>query len=331
MLTPWEVIAGRLDAAGRGDFVLAIYNPISQRRTWQLPEAKAILLRHRATETPVGLVDRAYRPGTRIWQRTLGDLTTDGISMETVLIVGNSQTRRVNQWMVTPRGYSTTHVPTRQGRGPDRPKTGGEIMEESFAIIERELGQVALPAWAFAVVRRMIHATADFEFARLLRFSDDFEPAIRRALASDAPVVTDTEMVLVGIRTALAEKPDVHLACYLNDAETPALAESAGLTRSAAGMRIAAKKHPSPILVIGNAPTALEESLRLIEQEDWRPAAIIGMPVGFVGVEEAKGRLLSQSRVPYLSCEGRKGGSPVAAAAFNALVLDGTPRTQPSP
>src|SRR5579871_370606 len=97
LLTPWEVITGRLDAAARGDFVLAIYNPISQRRIWQLPEAKAILLRHRAATTPVGIVDRAFRPGTRTWQTTLGELTTDGIGMETILIVGNSHTRIVHE------------------------------------------------------------------------------------------------------------------------------------------------------------------------------------------------------------------------------------------
>ncbi len=193
-------------------------------------------------------------------------------------------------------------------------------MQESFAIIERELGAVDLPAWAFAVVRRMIHATADFEFAQLLRHSDDFEPAFRQALAANAPVVTDTEMVLTGIRSVLAEKPGIRVACHLNDYETSGMAESAGLTRSAAGIRLAARNYTSPILVIGNAPTALEEALQLIEHEGWRPAAIIGMPVGFVGVEEAKGRLLSQSRVPYLTCQGRKGGSAVAAAAMNALV-----------
>jgi precorrin isomerase len=112
----------------------------------------------------------------------------------------------------------------------------------------------------------------------------------------------------------------VTLACHLNDAEAIALAESAGLTRSAAGIRIAARRHASPLLAIGNAPTALDEALRLTEEEDWRPAALIGIPVGFVGVEEAKGRLLGQDRVPYLTCIGRKGGSAVTAAAVNALV-----------
>jgi precorrin isomerase len=320
LLTPWGVIAARLNAAARGDFAIAIYNPISQRRTWQLPEAKGILLRHRGPQTPVGLVDKAYRPGMRIWQTPLGELTTDGIGMETVLIVGNSQTRNVNQRMVTPRGYLRAQAPPPESGEMARPKSGAEIMEESFVIIERELGKVTLPGWAFAVVRRMIHATADFEFARLLRFSDDFESAVRRAIETEMPVVTDTEMVLVGIRTALACRPGVRLSCHLNDTETLPLAESVGITRSAAGIRIAAKKYPSPLLLIGNAPTALEEALRLVEEESWRPTAIVGMPVGFVGVEEAKGRLLSQSRVPYLTCAGRKGGSAVAAAALNALV-----------
>jgi precorrin-2 C20-methyltransferase/precorrin-3B C17-methyltransferase len=105
LLTPWEIIEGRLDAVGRGDLVLALYNPLSSRRTWQLPRARDILLAYRSPETPVGLVDKAYRPGMRVWQTTLGDLTTDGISMETLLIIGNSQTRVVNGRLVTPRGY----------------------------------------------------------------------------------------------------------------------------------------------------------------------------------------------------------------------------------
>jgi precorrin-8X/cobalt-precorrin-8 methylmutase len=197
---------------------------------------------------------------------------------------------------------------------------GRRIMKESFAVIERELGHHSLPPWAFAVVRRMIHASADFEFAQTLRYRDDFETAIRAALRARAPLVTDTEMVLLGIRSALAELPGAVSACPLNDPETLALAASTGLTRSAAGMRVAAGRYPSPILAIGNAPTALEEALRLVEEEGWRPAAIIGMPVGFVSVEEAKRRLLDQTSVPYLTCVGRKGGSAVTAAAVNALL-----------
>ncbi len=195
-------------------------------------------------------------------------------------------------------------------------RAGRHILAESFALIERELGPHSLPPWTFVVVRRMIHASADFEFARTLRSSPDFAEAIRAALRGGVPVVTDTEMVLLGIRTALAGLPS---ACYLNDPEANGLAASAGLTRSAAGIRLASHRHSGPILAIGNAPTALDEALRLTEEEGWRPAAVVGIPVGFVGVEEAKQRLLGQARVPYLTCIGRKGGSAVTAAAINAL------------
>jgi precorrin-8X/cobalt-precorrin-8 methylmutase len=199
-------------------------------------------------------------------------------------------------------------------------EAGRRILEESFALIERELGPHTLPPWAFAVARRMIHASADFDFARTLRYSEDFESAARAALTAGVTVVTDAEMVLAGIRAAIASRPAVTLACHLNDPEARAIADAEGLTRSAAGIRVAARCHAAPLLAIGNAPTALDEALRLVEEAGWRPAAIVGIPVGFVGVEEAKRRLLAQSRVPYLTCVGRKGGSAVTAAAINALV-----------
>lgn len=105
LLTRWDVIERRLDAAGRGDFVLALYNPVSRRRTWQLPRARDVLLQYRRPETPVGLVDKAHRPAMRVWHTMLGGLTAEGVGMETTLIVGNSRTRIVNGRMVTPRGY----------------------------------------------------------------------------------------------------------------------------------------------------------------------------------------------------------------------------------
>jgi precorrin-8X/cobalt-precorrin-8 methylmutase len=193
--------------------------------------------------------------------------------------------------------------------------TGREIQEQSFALIERELGEHSLPPWAFAVVRRMIHASADFDFANTLRYSADFEASARQAFREGAPVVTDTEMVLAGVRTALAGRAG-GAVCYLTNPE----AVADGLTRSAAGIRLAARRHRRPLLALGNAPTAVEEALRLIQEESWRPAAVIGIPVGFVGVEEAKRRLQEQTLVPYLTCVGRKGGSAVTAAAVNALV-----------
>jgi precorrin-2 C(20)-methyltransferase len=337
LLTPWEIIERRLDAAAAADLVVALYNPVSRRRNWQLGRTREIFLRHRRPDTPVGLVDKAHRPGQRIWQKTLGELTNDGIGMETMVIVGNLQTKVIHRRLVTTRGYPSggrqpPEYPSGGRQPPEHPSAGHQppqrhslaIIDESFRIIERELGDVPLPPWAFAVARRMIHASADFDFARTLRWSANFETAFRHALARHAPIVTDTEMVRIGVRAALESFPDVQLTCYLNDVETAALAESANLTRSAAGIRIAAMHHPSPLIVIGNAPTALEETLRLVAEENWRPAAIVGMPVGFVGVEEAKTRLQKQTAVPYLTCAGRKGGSAVAAAAVNALVQWGS-------
>jgi len=352
LLTPWEVIERHLLAAAQGDLVLALYNPASRERTWQLPRGREILLQHRRPETPVGLVNRAYRSGTRVVQTTLAELTTDGIGMETIVIVGNSQTRVIDERMVTPRGYAASAWVARpeSSKGVEclqsvhalRKASGRathcdlarEIMAESFAIIERELGPHGFPPWVLAVVRRMIHASADFDFAKTLRYSADFEDAIQAAFhpaeltgrsagpttgkSASLTIITDTEMVLAGIRTSLATNDALTLTCLINEPGTLALAQSSGMTRSAAGIRLAADRFEHPALVIGNAPTALIEALRLVAG-GWRPRTIIGMPVGFVGVEEAKQRLLDQSTVPYLTCTGRKGGSAVAAAAVNAL------------
>jgi precorrin-2 C(20)-methyltransferase len=339
LLTPWPAIEDRLEAAGQADFVVVLYNPASQQRTWQLLRARDLLLKYRSSETPVGLVHSAYRQGMRTWHTTLGALTVDQVTMETTVIIGSSRTRLVNDRLVTPRGYdvplgpnpflpqgegnkTSSLAPLRRGVGAERRPAdlGRRIMEESFALIEHELGPQGLPPWAFAVLRRMIHASADFEFTRTFRYSDDFEAAVRTAFAERVPIVTDTEMVLHGIRTALEGIPAATLVCHLNDPATKTVAEADGLTRSAAGIQLAALRHTRPLLVIGNAPTALEEALRLVEQASWQPAAIIGIPVGFVGVEEAKRHLLEQTRVPYLTCTGRKGGSAVTAAAVNALL-----------
>jgi precorrin-2 C(20)-methyltransferase len=350
LLTPWEAIERRLMAVAESDFVLALYNPASRERTWQLPRAREILLQHRQPDTPAGVVDRAYRSGMRVVHTNLGQLTSDGIGMETIVIVGNSQTRMIEGRMVTPRGYNRVagaesskprlamedqgfedSAPATQPNSDANQNLGRDIMSESFTIIERELGPHSLPPWAFAVVRRMIHASADFEFAKTLRYSHDFfdvvqatfhDPQSKSAESTErvgeSVVVTDTEMVLTGIRAAFSKYPAIKMTCLINEEETMAMAQSAGLTRAASGIRLAAKRFERPVLVIGNAPTALNESLRLIS-EGWRPRAIIGMPVGFVGVIEAKQRLLNQSIVPYLTCVGRKGGSAVAAAAVNAL------------
>ncbi|HMB06999.1 MAG TPA: precorrin-8X methylmutase, partial [Isosphaeraceae bacterium] len=141
------------------------------------------------------------------------------------------------------------------------------------------------------------------------------------ALRNGAAVLTDVEMLRAGVRRDLADPLGIAAACALDEPETAELAASAWLTRSAAGLRRgAARVGDGAVVAIGNAPTALDETIRLVEHEGWRPACVIGMPVGFVGVEEAKHRLVAQDRVPYLTSLGRKGGTAVTAAAVNALL-----------
>jgi len=314
LLTPWDVIARRVEAAASADFVLAFYNPKSRARDWQLAAVAEILLRHRDPSTPVGLVENAYRPGERVEIVRLDGLAKADVTMFTTVIVGSSRTYLSVGRMVTPRIYAAKAGPT-----PDRPAPrnapGDRIMGESLAMIDRELGAEPRDPAERAIVRRMIHASADFDFAASARIGPGAIEAAISAFRSGAPVLTDVEMLRAGVRRDLAGPLGVAVVCGLGDAEV------GGLTRSAAGLRRgAAQVGDGAVVAIGNAPTAVDEALRLVEVEGWRPACIVGIPVGFVGVEEAKRRLAGQSRVPSITNLGRKGGTAVTAAAVNALL-----------
>jgi precorrin-8X/cobalt-precorrin-8 methylmutase len=224
--------------------------------------------------------------------------------------------------MITPRIYAAKTTPGRTAEPVPLPLPRSEsIMAESLAIIDRELGPRPNDPSERAVVRRMIHASADFDFASAVRFASGAIAAAVGALRRGAPVVTDVEMLRAGIRRDLAGPLGVVSVCGLDEPATAELAGSAGLTRSAAGIRRAAQRvGDGAVVAVGNAPTALDEVLRLVEHDGWRPACLIGVPVGFVGVEEAKDRLTRQDRVPYITSLGRKGGTAVTAAAVNALL-----------
>ena len=169
-----------------------------------------------------------------------------------------------------------------------------------------------------AVVERMVHATADEDYARMAFIGDDAVETIVSALRLGAPVVTDAHMVrlgLVGVCELTGQEP----RCFLDEAR--ATSSEPEVTRSALAMRLAVHEHPTAIFVVGNAPTALFELLALCENDVAHPTAIIGLPVGFVGAAESKQALMSGpwARVS-VSNHGRKGGSAVAAASLNALV-----------
>lgn len=197
------------------------------------------------------------------------------------------------------------------------------IAAESFAIIRRglaERGHAFAPPLA-AVIERIVHSTADFEFADLVRTSPGAVEAGVEALQAGCAVLTDVHMVRVGVNAGRLAALGGSLHCLIDDPEVQSFAVANGITRGAQSMRLAAERGllEGAIVAIGNAPTALEEVIRLV-RTGARPALIIGVPVGFVGAAESKAALAEVTAVPWLITSGRKGGSTVAVAVINALL-----------
>jgi precorrin-8X/cobalt-precorrin-8 methylmutase len=202
-------------------------------------------------------------------------------------------------------------------------RDGAAIYERSFAIIRAEAELSRFSAEEADVAVRMIHACGLVEAARHIVFGRDLVAAARAALTHGAPILCDAEMVAHGItRTRLPARNDV--VCALRDARVPALAEKLGTTRSAAALELWADRLPGAVIAIGNAPTALFRLLELLDGGAPKPAAILGIPVGFVGAAESKDALAADPRgVPFLVVRGRMGGSAMTAAAINALARAG--------
>ena len=209
-----------------------------------------------------------------------------------------------------------------------------DIERTSISIITRELDELGLtpPPETAAVVKRVIHTTADFDYAKNLRFTPGAVQAAVRALQRGAVIVTDTNMALAGISRPGLAKLGCEAVCYMADPAVAEAAKQAGTTRAVAAMHRAAREHPGAILAVGNAPTALLTIAEEIEA-GLRPALVIGVPVGFVNVVESKETLFAiceQHGVPAISAMGRKCGSNVAAAICNALVYSAAEMLDPS-
>ncbi|KAF0219343.1 MAG: precorrin-8X [Geobacteraceae bacterium] len=200
-----------------------------------------------------------------------------------------------------------------------------EIEAESFRMIEAEVGPHPWSPAEWPVVRRAIHTSADFEYARSMFFSADAVARGVAALRAGRGIVTDTTMALTGISRERLTRYGISASCFVADPDVAREARQQGVTRSILAMRKGAADPGNGIFVVGNAPTGLFELLRLIKEEGLRPDFIIGLPVGFVGAAESKEALLalesSGSQVPFITNRGRKGGSNVAAAVVNALLL----------
>jgi precorrin-8X/cobalt-precorrin-8 methylmutase len=193
-----------------------------------------------------------------------------------------------------------------------------EIEAESFRIIEAELGPTDFTAEEFAVVRRCIHATGDFSFADTMRFSSGAIEAGLTAIRAGRNILVDVNMAASGISKGLLEKFGGRVICLVSDPATVARANKEKMTRSEAAMERAARDNIG-IVAIGNAPTALLKVMELMESGRFSPDLVIGVPVGFVNAAESK-EILAAKPYPFITALGRKGGTPVAVAAVNALL-----------
>ena len=195
-----------------------------------------------------------------------------------------------------------------------------DIERRSFEIIESELSR-EIDDEIKPVLLRVIHTTADFDYAGNLCFSENVIRILKDALKSGADIVTDTQMARSGINKKRLASFGGSVHCFMSDEDVAAAAKSNGTTRAAACMEKAALLGKDVIFAIGNAPTALIKLDELIKAKKINPIAVIGVPVGFVNVEAAK-EIIMKSGVPYIVARGRKGGSNVAAAICNAVIYN---------
>lgn len=200
-------------------------------------------------------------------------------------------------------------------------RDGAAIYERSFAIIRAEAKLTRFTPEQEKVAVRMIHACGMVELADDIEFSSSFVAEAKAALRRGAPILCDANMVAHGVTRARlpAQNPVV---CTLAEPNVAALAAELGTTRSAAAMELWRNRLDGAVVAIGNAPTSLFRLLEMLDEGAARPAAVIGMPVGFVGAAESKEALAADGRVPYAIVRGRKGGSAMTAAAINALASE---------
>jgi precorrin-8X/cobalt-precorrin-8 methylmutase len=201
--------------------------------------------------------------------------------------------------------------------------TGRRIEDESFAIIDREVGPHDFPADQWEVVRRVIHATADFEFKSLMRFHPSAVQRGIEALRKGCPIIVDVKMITAGLNEERLGAYGCRVHSYISDEDVIATAKAKNSTRAIEAMGKAARLGTldGAIVAVGNAPTALLETVRLVREENARPALVIGVPVGFVSAAESKEAAMGLETVPYIVSRGRKGGSTIAVAIIHALLL----------
>lgn len=307
LMTPWTTIEKRIIAAAQGDFVTGLYNPKSKKRYWQLTKLIEIYLEYRAADTAVAICKQLGRYQEHITITTLGELNVEDVDMFTVVMIGNSQTFRYRDYLITPRGYLNR-----------KPHTGQEIQQASFDQIMMNLPENSFDKDHLWAAIRCIHTSGDFEYINYLETSKNAIDKWHSYLKSGGIIVTDVMMVKSGITKAFTEKYQNQIICLLNEPDTLELATQEHLTRSQAGIKLAAQKYPNALFVIGNAPTALIEIVDQTYEGKISPVGIVGAAVGFINVVESKARLKTLKSTPYALITEKRGGSNFAAAIVNA-------------
>lgn len=308
LMTPWNVIEKRIQAAAMGDFVTSLYNPKSKKRHWQLGRLKKIFLTERSGSTPVAIVKQVTRPEESLKITTLEDFNPEDVDMFSLVMIGNSQTFRFNDYLVTPRGYLNR-----------KPHTGKEIQQESFKIVTSHIKGLAFESDDKWAITRVIHTTGVLDDYQHYNSSLNAIKNFNEHLKNGGEIVTDVTMVKSGITRAFSEANGTNIICCLNDEDAMQMAIDENITRSQAGIRKAIKLHPNALYVVGNAPTALIEiTEELRTNNNFKPAGVIGVPVGFVNVIESKEQLSQVNHTDWVIIEGNRGGSNVAAAIVNA-------------
>ncbi|WP_299252787.1 precorrin-3B C(17)-methyltransferase [uncultured Aquimarina sp.] len=308
LMTPWNVIEKRIKAAAFGDFVTSLYNPKSKKRHWQLGRLKKLFLEERAETTPVAILKQITRPEEHIIITTLSEFDPEDVDMFSLVMIGNSQTFQFKNYLVTPRGYLNR-----------KPHTGKEIQQESFRIVTNHIKELTFDKADKWAITRVIHTTGVLDDHQYYKASREAISKMSTHLKNGGEIITDVTMVQSGITRAFIEKYGTKVQCCLNDEDARALAVKENITRSQAGIRKAISLYPNALYVIGNAPTALMEiTEQLRNNKNFKPAGVIGTPVGFVNVIESKEQLSQVTNTNWVIIEGNRGGSNVAAAIVNA-------------
>lgn len=198
-----------------------------------------------------------------------------------------------------------------------------DIEKKSFEIISNELDSrgIVLPEDEQMITKRVIHTSADFDYTRTLTYSDGAVGIAKELILKGADIVTDTNMALAGINKKTLARFGGSAHCFMADETVAILAKENKTTRAAISMQVASEIQKPVIFAIGNAPTALIQLYEIMQAKQWKPAFVIGVPVGFVNVEVAK-ELIMETDVPYIVNRGRKGGSNIAAAICNAILYE---------